>query len=1227
MCVYYRPFKRASSLIVMITAVLSLAYSHDTTIYISESEGRDNEMCLKGNGDFCQSLEFVARKLGNGSRNITIILNSLVHLTSQITFANCEDLTIAGSRPETKITCECNTTTEDENNMGILFVDVHNLLLYDIYITRCCGTSNIFHAAVLFNTCSNIRIERVEFVKIINGSAAVIENPYGTVNVTSCRFTGNGGGGEVAGNTSYAGGLHIQFSTYTITNVTIFNCTFKSNKSPKSRIVKEIGSSPDWNGRGLGGGMGISFLKSTTGSSIQVRMCTFVRNDANWGGGLSIYVQSDTLVNNISIVNTLFLWNNARLGGGGIHVRLGKVKENQNNHVLLQGVRFVRNSAMYGGGLCISAHFTSTVTGPGEFLSFNNCTWYNNSGLHSPAVYLSPSIFQQSQQGYLPIPLFKDVMFESNHILVHSNHITEGVFVITRFSVYFQGSVLFKCNRYSALYLTSARAIFDKNSNVTFQNNQAIKGAAIGIYGFSAVILNDNSFFQFINNSAARVGGGIFYISSDQREYFEGKSCFLIYGGNQTNTTKRNIFLRFQNNKAPFGGTSIYSESLFSCYFAYYDKYTGNMTKLFDRIATFQFDTGNSNTTALATAARSVHFKGKHYKTVVPGESLSLPLAMYDEFKNQKRSEFDLRIEGGSNVYLDNYYSVHNSTRVYGASNQSVKLILSTPQPLYGIEYIVFVTLLPCPPGFFYEEVSQSCKCSADSPIQAYPAITKCVNFKAFIKNNYWVGYYPVTNSHPDHLYTAFYPSSFNYSVGLQELPKHSNKLSSFMCGDTREGVLCGKCKAGYSAYYHSREMTCGTNGKSCRFGVLIYLLSEIVPTAVFFTVVVIFGVNFSSGSLNGIVFFSQILDVFSQNLLVSHVHQKEVFRVLLSGYQLIYGILNFDYFVTFPFCLWKGATIMDVMVFKYVTITFAFALITSVIVIMNRSGNKRFSRISTCTLFRRRQTHGISTVLIICYGQCTKVGFSLLARTYLKGRHGVEPIAVTHFGGLPYFGHKHLLYAIPATIFTIILVGLPPLCLLLYPFYLHLLEACGLSEHACVQAISRFLYLSHFMPLFDSFQSYYKDRMRFFAGLYFLYRVVAFLAYMYGDYAPPVVLAAFILGVHSVLQPYKCWQHNAIDSLIFLNLTIISSLATIVKLSLLNESTESLQTLESIQLVLIYLPCISFLLIIAVKIGRKMYLKRNTTPTNIEIETSYQSTHHVTHTSVSEPLLRDFIN
>ena len=1212
------------ALLLILAASVSVQASvyHNRVIHVHKN-GNDSENCLMGQqasqpspNQCCRSIEFVANKLQNsGSRNVTIILETKIRVKNAITFSNHEFLTIQGRGKGTTLNCNC----DKSYSKGISFINIKSLKLTHSNIIECCGVLNYsnyeLNAGVFIQDCSDITIENTQIRNNKYSNGLILVNPSDQVNIRKCKFSDNGVG-RSSNDISFSGaGLHIEFSQHTLATVVIeiSYCEFVKNKSPpqyrgnQDPVPLDVTKKREWNRQSTGGGMAILLLNGTNAMRINISNCHFVNNRARWGGGLCIYAQEETYNNTVFVTSSTFVNNSAEWGGGGVQIRLGELDEQSQNHILFGNVTFETNYAIYGGGTSISALLLSYVPKAGEVLEFVNCTWYRNDGRYSPAVDLSPYRFQQSRQGYSPIPLFKDINIRNNNASTdNSNHVIQGVFVVTRFTVHFQGSVQFEDNWYTALYLTLGRAVF-ANCSVYFYRNQGIRGGAIAIHSFSALVVNDSSHFTFINNSAARVGGGIYYAPIDQREYFSGQTCFLEYGGKENVVPRRNISFKFDGNKALLGGTSIYSESIFSCYYAYYEdslaKIKKNLTTFFDRIGNFQFDTRNinHNVVPLATAARRVELNRTQNFPLrtLPGKSLYLPLLMYDEFNTSMHSEIGLRVEGNKKVRLDNHFTVNNKTRVFGAIGQNATLVLSTPQQLYNIDYRVNVTLLPCPPGFYFKLDSERCWCSSDDKLHSYPAITKCdiVYFKAYIKSGYWVGYYPNHTKNESTLYTAFYPSIFNNSntTGLLEITADSEGLSDFMCGRSREGILCGKCKGGYSAYYHSKKVTCGENGL-CKFGILFYILSDIIPTVIFFTLVITLGVSFSSGAMNGFVFFSQVVDVFSQDLIFSQSYSEaKVINMLQAGHKLIYGIFNIEFFSVFPFCLWEGATVLDALAFKYITTMFALVLITVIVIAMNFSlTSVRCLQICKAKTSGWRKdsstTHGISTFLIICYGQYTRVSFFILTKTYLQGRSGMKSIPVTYYGGLPYLSNAHLLYAIPAIICSALLVILPPLLLLLYPLILHLLSLCGLSEHPVVNKTLQLLCINRLLPLFDSFQSCYKDKMRFYAGFYFLYRVAAFLAYMHSETLPPVFLALLILGIHSVLHPYKLWKHNAIDGLIFLDIAIINSITEMIKTSLITQNNNNnILHLKLVQLAFIYMPMIPLLLIILVKVGRKM--------------------------------------
>ena len=96
----------------------------------------------------------------------------------------------------------------------------------------------------------------------------------------------------------------------------------------------------------------------------------------------------------------------------------------------------------------------------------------------------------------------------------------------------------------------------------------------------------------------------------------------------------------------------------------------------------------------------------------------------------------------------------------------------------------------------------------------------------------------------------------------------------------------------------------------------------------------------------------------------------------------------------------------------------------------------------------------------------------------------------------------------------------------------------------------------------------------------------------MHSEALPPVFLAVMILGIHAVLQPYKSWKHNVIDGLIFLDIAIINSITYMIKTSLMTENSSDVDifALQLVQLAFIYMPIISVLTIITLKIGKWLH-------------------------------------
>ena len=151
---------------------------------------------------------------------------------------------------------------------------------------------------------------------------------------------------------------------------------------------------------------------------------------------------------------------------------------------------------------------------------------------------------------------------------------------------------------------------------------------------------------------------------------------------------------------------------------------------------------------------------------------------------------------------------------------------------------------------------------------------------------------------------------------------------------------------------------------------------------------------------------------------------------------------------------------------------------------------------------------------------------------------------------------------------------------LVVYPLLGRCLAHCNLSESKFANYISRIIPIQ----LLDAFQSSFRNELRFFAGLYFLYRLFPFLIFSISRnladfYTTLTVFFICILCIHAIVQPYKRKVHNIVDFLLLANLAVINAL------SLLNynkrvQGVKHLLSAFFIQLFLIYLPLVCLLVI-----------------------------------------------
>ena len=736
------------------------------------------------------------------------------------------------------------------------------------------------------------------------------------------------------------------------------------------------------------------------------------------------------------------------------------------------------------------------------------------------------------------------------------------------------------------------------------------------------MIVGPNRSYIFVNNTALERGGAIYVMSIDNHDFTTSKTCFIQYLKNIP-AKEWNCNISFTGNTADSGagpGNTIFATSLHPCQFVRNStlndpKYEFVGDAFSARGITIEHNKEISN--QVATEGAIPHFKYVGNKiNVFPGEDFEHGVSYDDDLGNQVKELVLIaaiqthKSEIQPDTTISSYFGKHIILK--GKENVTGELYLQTAGSRSSIVQLE-ITLSKCPPGFDYDHETEKCICNH----KQYVGLVKCDTHKSvsYITPGFWIGFVNDSNNkYRRELATTYcflYFCNYNNSCkkGLAiELPKSKIQLDKKMCGESRTGTACGSCAPGYTTFFHSPTYQCKRVSTTlCKLGWLFYIISELVPVTIIFVTVIILNINFTSGAINGFILFSQLL--YSFNIDASGlITFPSWIATLMDRHGLFYGLFSLDFFETdnLSFCLFSNASALDIVTFKYVTIIYALLLVILVIWFLNKCGGRCLGKCFRITTIKSSIIHGISAFLILCYSQCIRISLNLLDNfsLYVKsGSNITTSRRVWLNGDVDFFSKKHLPYALPA-LFCLVTIGIiPPVLLLGYPLFNKCLSAFGLEESKFVIFVSQKIHINSLKPLLDSFQGCFKDNLRFFAGLYFLYRWIAQIISIapstgFSRYDVSVnTLLTIILALHSLCQPYAYKGHNMIDTLLFTDLILITAI-TFFHLYVIRARVSQQTAVEDItvsaviQVVLVYLPLIIMGAYIAVSVYKFSFRK-----------------------------------
>ena len=1050
---------------------------------------------------------------------------------------------------------------------------------------------------------------------------------------------------------------NITGSEYWITECAfICNVANDSITNPLANYI--VPNKADHMAFGRGGGLSVFINGYSNNNTFNVTNCNFTGNEAAWGGGMFLEFHDHTYNNNVSIAHSFFQANKCHYtpdsgtAGGGMRIGLYVYEKTSGmgNSVNIDTCTFYGNSALNGGGLSISAalhdvdkkeELTKVTVNSGTFV-LNTARL--GAGLHVDGfpLFLIGQIltvivinchFYGNSVDYLdPLGLQNVIPYQPG----------EGTVYIHGVPVEFQQSVTFFNNIGSGLAVVKAQVDFS-NTDASFRYNSGNHGGGIALLGAAYIVISSNTSMEFIGNNAAITGGAIYNKYISRRTLGSYADCFIRYTNPLIHANEWNATFVFHLNR-DLGGSNdnaIHSTSLLPCSWA-----GKNRLKIFCWRGWTFLDTNGTIlqdcTKMVSSDIGNISFnQGSNRFKSFPGQPFNLHLDIKDDSRRDMNEETvflaSTNTSGsalGVNGSLYSYIWGTNTT-IWGESGNDITLQLNTiTDRVWHLE--LFVDLQQCPPGFILVKGDtgssqlQSCRCSGD-----YGRALICDDnyFSARLMNGFWMG----NVSDSSIYFSTQCPAGFCYveqNFSHFFLPNNSDKLEKLICGSmNRRGVLCGRCVEDYGPAVNSPMYDC-INCTDPVGDTLKYISAVYIPLAVMFLLIILFNVRLTTGAANSFILYAQVISstfsVDADGQIPLNLIAKNHTRALLKAYSVPYGVFNLEFIENLIplLCIKSQLNTLTVISLDYAVALAPLVMIVIATIIFRVSSciadrcckrSLQPEGVSRAKQFLTNKKRSLSEALLPAFSAFLLLSYTKLALTpsyilvqaVLVDNNGNKTTSQRPFfaGHMTVKNHDYILYyVVPAVVVFATFVAIPPLLLLDYP--LRLFEWC-LSK---VTVLWRRYPVGKVHFFLDTFQGCFKNNCRFFAGLYFLFRLVINVTYSFSpfwleQFIVQEIICILMITMLSLFQPYNEQNKlfNRIDVLMFTNLAVVNGLSFyLFEYNMNNPKADTLPVAAFvIEYILIFLPLIymiSYVLWVKTKPWHRQLPCIKRTPVNNEV-------------------------
>ena len=908
----------------------------------------------------------------------------------------------------------------------------------------------------------------------------------------------------------------------------------------------------------------LSVMHSTIfATTVKVALSTFSNNT----GGQLLYLTGESILVNISglqITGNILSSDNDGLvvfkDYDNIIVNISNVRY-EFNYIGAEssGIRFISANISHAELIpptvfiafqyCILLDFHVLL--PAAYLGVNKCVfekfqWYsitnssfsnNIGGEHGAVIYFNCAAFELTNNTISNCTFNNNSNYRS---LIYASSNSIHVNLIVKDSTFTQ-------NEENVFYIVNQTLQFSNDIKMTlFDGNRAQNGAVLYLNLNSKVIFTNNSAVSFTNNIARRYGGAIYYeILQSSEACYRNLSTFIVY---------YNASVIFNNNQARSAGNSMFFDISQAC----------NGTLQYD-VQNFILDQSVGELVTSpdklrlyypAQLANSSDPSTYYISDIMLGQNIIIPACVLDHYEMPLWStQFTLQL---ADTNKQNNYSIQGNDiitvdcRIFQGINN---LVITGRPPLinsivtiqlnsfYDIRFnwkpitvILHVQLSSCHSGFYYSSDLEYCVCYTTDNI------VTCSGSNSTIRNGYWFG---TINEQPTVTVCPINYCNFDNceaTTGICDLyPVRDNQ-----CRAHKSGAACGNCEEGYTLSFDSIECI---SIDSCNVGQTVLVITM---SFLYWIVVnaVVFGMMYFKikiGYLYGITFYYSFIDIILENTLLVSESLYQLVTALSSAAKLLPQFLG-------RFCFVKGLSGIDQQFIHYLH-PFAILLILWLISVSARFSHKISSFLSRAVI------HAICLLLLLSYSSIASTSL-LLVRTIRFTN--VDKVYSYLSPDIEYFHGRHLAYGLIALVIGLIFVIALPLLLLLEPF---------------VNSKINFIKIK---PILDQFQGCYKDRFRYFASFFMIFRLMI-LSILAINESDPFITSYLLMAIclvmtliHVTVRPYNNNVLNFFDSFMLLVLALVITLERI-------ETYRGVfsNTALAIAFVLVILPLFVFVLIV----------------------------------------------